>query len=60
MARLSEQMWYFLNKKITEDSNWRDVELCFRGRAKQDYEAHSAVEDAAGLSSGYPEMPVWA
>src|ERR1700690_4675612 len=25
MAQLSEQMQYFINKKITEDSNWHDV-----------------------------------
>src|ERR1700729_2870353 len=31
MARLSEQMRYFINKKITEDSNWRDVVVVFSG-----------------------------
>jgi len=27
MARLSDQLRYFINKKISEDSNWRDVEV---------------------------------
>jgi 5'-3' exoribonuclease 1 len=29
MARPSEQMQYFFNKKITEVSNWRDVDVVF-------------------------------
>ncbi|KAK2459914.1 hypothetical protein APHAL10511_008114 [Amanita phalloides] len=31
MARLSEQLRYFVNKKITEDSNWRDIEVVLSG-----------------------------
>ncbi|KAJ7767544.1 exonuclease II [Mycena olivaceomarginata] len=31
MARLSDQLRYFINKKITEDANWRDVEVVLSG-----------------------------
>ena len=31
MARLSEQLRYFVNKKITEDSNWRDIQVVLSG-----------------------------
>jgi 5'-3' exonuclease len=31
MAGLSEQVRYFINKKIMEDLNWRDVEVVFLG-----------------------------
>jgi len=31
MARLSGQVRYFINKKISEDSNWRDIEVVFSG-----------------------------
>ena len=31
MARLSEQLRYFVNKKITEDANWREVEVVLSG-----------------------------
>ena len=31
MARLSDQLRYFVNKKITEDANWRDIEVVLSG-----------------------------
>ena len=31
MARLSEQLRYFVNKKISEDSNWRDITVVLSG-----------------------------
>ena len=31
MARLSEQLRYFGNKKISEDANWRDVTVVLSG-----------------------------
>jgi 5'-3' exonuclease len=31
MFKLSEQLRYFVNKKITEDANWRDVQVVLSG-----------------------------
>jgi 5'-3' exoribonuclease 1 len=31
MKRLTEHLCYFINKKITEDANWRDVEIILSG-----------------------------
>jgi hypothetical protein len=31
MARLSEQLKYFVNKKVSEDANWRGVEIVLSG-----------------------------
>jgi 5'-3' exoribonuclease 1 len=31
MARLSEQLKWFVNKKVTEDANWRGVEVVLSG-----------------------------
>jgi len=44
MARLSEQMRYFINKKITEDSNWRDVAVVFSGHEVPGEGEHKIME----------------
>lgn len=31
MARLSEQLKYFIAKKVSEDSDWRGVEIILSG-----------------------------
>lgn len=31
MARLSEQLKYFINKKVSEDAAWRDVRVILSG-----------------------------
>ena len=31
MAKLSDQMQYFINPKISEDSNWCDVQVVMSG-----------------------------
>jgi hypothetical protein len=31
MARLSEQLKYFINKKVSEDSAWQSVQVIFSG-----------------------------
>lgn len=31
MARLSEHLRFFINKKITEDSDWRGITVIFSG-----------------------------
>jgi 5'-3' exoribonuclease 1 len=44
MARLSDQMRYFINKKITEDSNWRAVEVVFSGHEVPGEGEHKIME----------------
>ncbi|KAL0571703.1 exonuclease II Exo2 [Marasmius crinis-equi] len=44
MARLSEQLRYFVNKKISEDSNWRDVEVVLSGHEVPGEGEHKIME----------------
>jgi 5'-3' exoribonuclease 1 len=44
MARLSEQLKYFVNKKITEDANWRSVEVVLSGHEVPGEGEHKIME----------------
>ncbi|CAK5283845.1 unnamed protein product [Mycena citricolor] len=44
MVRLSEQLRYFVNKKITEDSDWRDVEVVLSGHEVPGEGEHKIME----------------
>ena len=44
MTRLSEQMRYFFNKKITEDLNQWDIEVVFSGREVPGEGEHKIME----------------
>ncbi|KAJ6560949.1 exonuclease II [Mycena sp. CBHHK59/15] len=44
MARLSAQLRYFINKKITEDSNWHDVEVVLSGHEVPGEGEHKIME----------------
>ncbi|THH31525.1 hypothetical protein EUX98_g2669 [Antrodiella citrinella] len=44
MARLSEQLRYFVNKKITEDSNWRDITVVLSGHDVPGEGEHKIME----------------
>ncbi|KAI0833606.1 exonuclease II [Trametes gibbosa] len=44
MARLSEQLRYFVNKKISEDSNWRDVTVVLSGHDVPGEGEHKIME----------------
>ncbi|KAF8910440.1 XRN 5'-3' exonuclease N-terminus-domain-containing protein [Gymnopilus junonius] len=44
MARLSEQLRYFVNKKITEDSNWRNIEVVLSGHEVPGEGEHKIME----------------
>ncbi|CAL1717076.1 unnamed protein product [Somion occarium] len=44
MARLSEQLRYFVNKKITEDSNWREVTVVLSGHEVPGEGEHKIME----------------
>ncbi|KAG5652989.1 hypothetical protein H0H81_002814 [Sphagnurus paluster] len=44
MTRLSAQLRYFINKKITEDSNWRDVEVVLSGHEVPGEGEHKIME----------------
>ncbi|KAF7331483.1 5'-3' exoribonuclease 1 [Mycena kentingensis (nom. inval.)] len=44
MAKLSEQLRYFVNKKISEDSNWRDVEVVLSGHEVPGEGEHKIME----------------
>ncbi|KAJ7785537.1 exonuclease II [Mycena olivaceomarginata] len=44
MARLSDQLRYFINKKITEDANWRDVEVVLSGHEVPGEGEHKIME----------------
>jgi 5'-3' exoribonuclease 1 len=44
MARLSEQLRYFINKKISEDSNWRGVQVVLSGHEVPGEGEHKIME----------------
>ncbi|CAA7259008.1 unnamed protein product [Cyclocybe aegerita] len=44
MARLSEQLRYFINEKTMEDSNWRDIEVVLSGHEVPGEGEHKIVE----------------
>lgn len=44
MARLSAQIQYFINKKISEDSNWRDVQVVLSGHDVPGEGEHKIME----------------
>ncbi|KAJ7082372.1 exonuclease II [Mycena belliarum] len=44
MTRLSAQLRYFINKKITEDSNWRDVQVVMSGHEVPGEGEHKIME----------------
>lgn len=44
MTRLSDQMRYFINKKISEDSNWRDVQVVLSGHEVPGEGEHKIME----------------
>jgi 5'-3' exoribonuclease 1 len=44
MAKLSEQLRYFVNKKITEDANWREVQVVLSGHEVPGEGEHKIME----------------
>lgn len=44
MAKLSDQLRYFVNKKITEDANWRDVTVVLSGHEVPGEGEHKIME----------------
>lgn len=44
MAKLSEQLRYFVNKKISEDANWRDVQVVLSGHEVPGEGEHKIME----------------
>ncbi|KAF9037608.1 exonuclease II [Panaeolus papilionaceus] len=44
MVRLSQQLHYFVNKKITEDANWRDIEVVLSGHEVPGEGEHKIME----------------
>lgn len=44
MAKLSNQLRYFVNKKITEDANWRDVTVVLSGHEVPGEGEHKIME----------------
>ncbi|KAI0719397.1 exonuclease II [Cerioporus squamosus] len=44
MARLSEQLRYFVNKKISEDANWRDITVVLSGHDVPGEGEHKIME----------------
>jgi 5'-3' exoribonuclease 1 len=44
MFKLSEQLRYFVNKKITEDANWRDVQVVLSGHEVPGEGEHKIME----------------
>lgn len=44
MAKLSEQLKYFVNKKITEDANWRECQVILSGHDVPGEGEHKIME----------------
>ncbi|KAG8853916.1 hypothetical protein FRB96_007925 [Tulasnella sp. 330] len=44
MARLSEQLRYFVNKKISEDADWRDIQVVLSGHDVPGEGEHKIME----------------
>ena len=44
MTKLSEQLRYFVNKKITEDANWREVQVVLSGHEVPGEGEHKIME----------------
>ncbi|KAG9314778.1 XRN 5'-3' exonuclease N-terminus-domain-containing protein [Chiua virens] len=44
MTKLSEQLRYFVNKKITEDAHWRDIEVVLSGHEVPGEGEHKIME----------------
>ena len=44
MAKLSEQLKYFVNKKISEDSNWRECQVILSGHDVPGEGEHKVME----------------
>ncbi|KAH9998847.1 exonuclease II [Russula compacta] len=44
MAKLSEQLRYFVNKKITEDANWREIQVVLSGHEVPGEGEHKIME----------------
>ena len=44
MAKLSEQLRYFVNKKISEDANWREVHVVLSGHEVPGEGEHKIME----------------
>ncbi|KAF8835247.1 putative 5-3 exonuclease, partial [Paxillus ammoniavirescens] len=44
MAKLSDQLRYFINKKITEDANWRDIQVVLSGHEVAGEGEHKIME----------------
>jgi 5'-3' exoribonuclease 1 len=44
MAKLSEQLRYFVNKKISEDANWREVHVVLSGHEDPGEGEHKIME----------------
>jgi 5'-3' exoribonuclease 1 len=44
MARLSKQLQYYVNKKISEDRNWRDVQVILSGHDVPGEGEHKIME----------------
>ncbi|KIJ09179.1 hypothetical protein PAXINDRAFT_48683, partial [Paxillus involutus ATCC 200175] len=44
MAKLSDQLRYFVNKKITEDANWRDIQVVLSGHDVPGEGEHKIME----------------
>lgn len=44
MAKLSEQLKYFVNRKISEDSNWRECQVLLSGQDVPGEGEHKIME----------------
>lgn len=49
MARLSKHLQYFVNKKISEDAEWRGVEIILSGHDVRPLRPDPALPDACPL-----------
>jgi 5'-3' exoribonuclease 1 len=54
MAKLTKQLQYFVNKKITEDADWREVEVILSGHDVPGEGEHKIMEYIR-LSKAQPE-----